>query len=98
MAVPDREAADALPALLRESPVPLIADIHFDHRLALAAAQAGIHGLRINPGNIGDRDRVRQVVRACKERSISIRIGVNAGSIPEATAPDGPTEDRRRPR
>ena len=89
VAVPDREAADALPALLRESPVPLIADIHFDHRLALAAAQAGIHGLRINPGNIGDRDRVRQVVRACKERSISIRIGVNAGSIPEATAPDG---------
>ncbi len=89
VAVPDREAAEALPALLRESAVPLIADIHFDHRLALAAAEAGIHGLRINPGNIGDRDRVRQVVQACKERSISIRIGVNAGSIPEATGPDG---------
>ena len=89
VAVPDKEAVAALPELLRRSPLPLIADIHFDYRLALAAAEAGIHCLRINPGNIGNRDRVRQVVQACKERSIPIRIGVNAGSIPEATGPDG---------
>ena len=85
----DREAAAALPELLRRPAVPLIADIHFDHRLALTAVEAGIHCLRINPGNIGDRDRVRQVVQACKERGVPIRIGVNAGSIPEASGPDG---------
>ncbi len=89
VAVPDREAAEALPELLRRSAAPLIADIHFDHRLALAAVEAGIHCLRINPGNIGDRNRVREVVRACKERGVPIRIGVNAGSIPEASGPDG---------
>ncbi len=89
VAVPDREAAAALPELLRRPAVPLIADIHFDHRLALTAVEAGIHCLRINPGNIGDRDRVRQVVQACKERGVPIRIGVNAGSIPEASGPDG---------
>ena len=89
VAVPDREAALALPELLKNSPVPLISDIHFDHRLALLAAEANIDGLRINPGNIGDRDRVRQVVSACKERDIPIRIGVNAGSIPENRTPDG---------
>ncbi len=92
VAVPDREAAEALPELLRRSAAPLIADIHFDHRLALAAVEAGIHCLRINPGNIGDRNRVREVVRACKERGVPIRIGVNAGSIPEASGPDGRPE------
>lgn len=89
IAVPDNDAADALPDLLKNTPVPLIADIHFDYRLALSAANAGIHGLRINPGNIGDRDRVKQVVKACKARDIPIRIGVNAGSIPENRHPDG---------
>ena len=89
VAVPDKEAADALPALLRRTPVPLIADIHFDYRLALAAAKAGIHALRINPGNIGDRSRVRQVVEACKARDIPIRIGVNAGSIIETRSKEG---------
>ena len=89
VAVPDQEAAEALPEVLKNSTVPVIADIHFDYRLALASAKAGVHGLRINPGNIGDRDRIRQVVQACKDREISIRIGVNAGSIPEANGPDG---------
>ncbi len=89
VAVPDREAGLALPAIIKASPVPLIADIHFDHRLALLAAEANIDGLRINPGNIGDRNRVRAVVAACKQRDIPIRIGVNAGSIPENRAPDG---------
>src|SRR5512138_847390 len=81
LAVPDADAAAALPAILREAPVPLVADIHFDYRLALAALGAGIHGIRLNPGNIGARERVRQVVRAAAERSVPIRIGVNAGSL-----------------
>jgi (E)-4-hydroxy-3-methylbut-2-enyl-diphosphate synthase len=82
VAVPDREAADALPELVRRSPVPLVADIHFDHRLALAAIRAGVHGLRLNPGNIRDPEKVRQVVREAKAAGIPIRVGVNAGSLP----------------
>jgi (E)-4-hydroxy-3-methylbut-2-enyl-diphosphate synthase len=81
LAVPNAEAAAALGAIVRGSPVPLVADIHFDHRLALAALDAGIHGLRINPGNIGARERVREVVRAAAPRRVPIRIGVNAGSL-----------------
>jgi len=82
VAVPDRQAAEALPEIVQRTPVPLIADIHFDHRLALAAIAAGVHGLRLNPGNIRDPDKVRQVVRAAKERGIPIRVGVNEGSLP----------------
>ena len=82
LAVPDKAAAAALPDILPHTPVPLIADIHFDHRLALASIQAGIHGLRLNPGNIRNPDKVRQVVRAAKERGIPIRVGVNEGSLP----------------
>ncbi len=81
LAVPDDKAAEALPAIREQSPVPLIADIHFDHRLALAALDAGIDGLRINPGNIGDESKVDTVVRAAMERSAPIRIGVNGGSL-----------------
>ncbi|HHY15342.1 MAG TPA: flavodoxin-dependent (E)-4-hydroxy-3-methylbut-2-enyl-diphosphate synthase [Firmicutes bacterium] len=81
VAIPDRAAAAALPALVRQSPVPLVADIHFDHRLALAALDAGIAKLRLNPGNIGSKEKVQAVVQAAKERSVPIRIGVNAGSI-----------------
>ena len=80
-AVPDREAAVALAAIRRESPLPLIADIHFDYQLALAVLAGGIDGLRLNPGNIGARWKVEEVVRACAERSVPIRIGVNAGSL-----------------
>ena len=86
IAVPDRHAAAALPDLVRRTPIPLIADIHFDHRLALAAIQADIHGLRLNPGNIRDPAKVRQVVQAAKQRGIPIRIGVNEGSLPPLPA------------
>ena len=86
LAVPDKAAAAALPDIVPHTPVPLIADIHFDHRLALASINAGIHGLRLNPGNIRDPDKVRQVVRAAGERGIPIRVGVNEGSLPPLPA------------
>ncbi len=81
LAGPDVAAAAALPAIVRESPVPLVADIHFDYRLALKALDAGIHCIRLNPGNIGSAERVRQVVKAAAPRQVPIRIGVNAGSL-----------------
>jgi len=81
LAVPDLDAAAALAGIRRAAPVPLIADIHFDHRLALAALGAGVDGLRLNPGNIGARWKVEEVVRAARERQVPIRIGVNAGSL-----------------
>lgn len=82
LAVPDREAAEALRAIRSETEgIPLVADIHFDYRLALQALQAGIDGLRINPGNIGGEDRIREVVRAAAGRGVPIRIGVNGGSL-----------------
>jgi len=80
-AVPDEEAARALRAICRECPLPLIADIHFDYRLALTALESGVDGLRLNPGNIGERWKVEEVVRACAERKVPIRIGVNGGSL-----------------
>ena len=80
-AVPDEEAAAALGAICANSSLPLIADIHFDHRLALRALDAGVDGLRLNPGNIGARWKVEEVVRACRERAVPIRIGVNGGSL-----------------
>ena len=82
-AVPDHEAAEALREIVKQSPLPIIADIHYDHTLALAAIDAGVAGLRLNPGNIVDRDKVIRVVTAAKEREIPFRIGVNAGSLPE---------------
>ena len=82
LAVPDAEAAAALAAIRRQVPgVPLVADIHFDYRLALNAVAAGVDGLRINPGNIGGADRVRAVVQAARPRRLPIRIGVNGGSL-----------------
>jgi (E)-4-hydroxy-3-methylbut-2-enyl-diphosphate synthase len=81
LAVPDEAAAAVLAAIRQQSPVPLIADIHFDHRLALAALDAGFDGLRINPGNIGDEAKVDAVVRAAKAHGTPIRIGVNGGSL-----------------
>ncbi|MBI5137113.1 MAG: flavodoxin-dependent (E)-4-hydroxy-3-methylbut-2-enyl-diphosphate synthase [Nitrospirae bacterium] len=81
VAVVDQDAAGALGAIRSQSPIPLIADIHFDHRLALAAVASGVDGLRLNPGNIGATHKVREVVAACKERGVPIRIGVNAGSL-----------------
>ena len=80
-AVPDAEAARALGAVRRESPLPVIADIHFDYRLALTVLEGGVDGLRLNPGNIGERWKVEEVVRACSDRRVPIRIGVNGGSL-----------------
>ena len=87
VAVPDKEAADSIAAIKRNTSLPIIADIHFDYRLALAALQAGSDGLRLNPGNMGDREQVTRIVTAAKERHVPIRIGVNAGSLPPAFQP-----------
>lgn len=81
VAVPDEAAVRALPAIRKGSPVPLIADIHFDHRLAVAALEAGLEGLRINPGNIGPAAHVDRVVDAAKAHGAVVRIGVNGGSL-----------------
>lgn len=81
VAVPDKEAAQALPTIKAGITIPLIADIHFDYKLALLALEAGIDGLRINPGNIGAKEKVHEVVAAARERKVPIRIGVNAGSL-----------------
>jgi len=94
VAVPDKEAVEAIPAIKREASLPLIADIHFDYRLALAALQAGIDGLRINPGNIVEKEQVARIVTAAREREIPIRIGVNAGSLPVNFEPDAPLAER----
>jgi (E)-4-hydroxy-3-methylbut-2-enyl-diphosphate synthase len=81
VAVPDQAAAKALAQIKRQIAIPLVADIHFDYRLALAAVEAGVDKLRINPGNIGSQERIEAVVRAASERNIPIRIGVNSGSL-----------------
>ena len=81
VAVPDMAAAEAISQIKRQIAIPLVADIHFDWRLAVCAAQRGADKIRINPGNIGGADRVLQVAQACKERHIPIRIGVNGGSL-----------------
>jgi (E)-4-hydroxy-3-methylbut-2-enyl-diphosphate synthase len=85
IAVPDRKAAAALPDIVPHAPVPLIADIHFEHTLALKALDAGIHGLRLNPGNIRKHEDVIEVVKKAKERGTPIRIGVNYGSVAPMT-------------
>lgn len=81
LTVPDVEAAKVLGEVKKSSPIPLVADIHFDYRCALAAIEAGTDALRLNPGNIGSRDKVQAVARAAKERKVPIRIGVNLGSL-----------------
>ena len=81
LAVPNMEAAECFAQICRESPLPLVADIHFDYKLAIAAAEGGASKIRINPGNIGGEDRVEAVVAVCKEKNIPIRIGVNGGSL-----------------
>lgn len=80
-AVLDMTAAEALGEIKRQSPIPVVADIHFDYRLALRVLEGGIDGLRLNPGNIGERWKVEEVVKAARERLVPIRIGVNAGSL-----------------
>lgn len=81
LAVPNMEAARGFAEICKESPLPLVADIHFDYKLAIAAAEGGAAKIRINPGNIGGEDRVKAVVDVCKSRHIPIRIGINGGSL-----------------
>jgi (E)-4-hydroxy-3-methylbut-2-enyl-diphosphate synthase len=83
VAVPGKAAVAALPDIISRASIPVVADIHFDYRLGLGAVEAGVHALRINPGNIGARERVVELVAACRERGIPIRIGVNSGSLEE---------------
>lgn len=80
-AIPDEKALELIPAIKSEVSVPLVADIHFDYRLALKSAEMGIDKIRINPGNIGGQDRVKAVADICKQKNIPIRIGVNSGSL-----------------
>ncbi|RLC60301.1 MAG: 4-hydroxy-3-methylbut-2-en-1-yl diphosphate synthase, partial [Chloroflexi bacterium] len=94
IAVPDRQAVDSIPAIKKNTSLPIIADIHFDYRLALASLQAGIDGIRLNPGNIRDREQIARVVSTAKEREIPIRIGVNAGSLPTDFEPELPLAQR----
>ncbi len=94
VAVPDNEAAASIPKIKPLISIPLIADIHFDYRLALLALEGGVDGLRLNPGNIADREQIKMVVLAAKDRNVPIRIGVNAGSLPKTTDGKQSTVDR----
>ena len=81
VAVPDKESADAISNIKKQTHIPLVADIHFDYRLAIESIKQGVDALRINPGNIGDTDRVRKIVKMAKSYQTPIRIGVNSGSL-----------------
>jgi (E)-4-hydroxy-3-methylbut-2-enyl-diphosphate synthase len=94
VAVPDAEAARAIAAIKKGITIPLIADIHFDHRLALAALEAGADALRLNPGNIGEPAKVKAVALAARERGAPIRIGLNAGSLPKKHRPGRSVAER----
>jgi (E)-4-hydroxy-3-methylbut-2-enyl-diphosphate synthase len=94
LAIPDGEAAESLATIKKSVSLPIIADIHFDYRLALGALKAGVDGLRLNPGNIGDKNQIARVVAAAKERGVPIRIGVNAGSLPATFQPKAPLAER----
>src|SRR5437868_15541982 len=95
VAVPDKRAGEALKELVRRSILPVVADIHFDYRLALMALDAKVHKLRLNPGNIHNKDGVREVVRKAKEQGTPIRIGVNHGSIGDRKPGDVRDEAQR---
>ena len=94
VAVPDNEAAESIAAIKMSVSLPLIADIHFDYRLALVALQSGVDGLRLNPGNIGEKAKIAEVVTAAREREVPVRVGVNAGSLPVDFQPDAPPVER----
>ena len=94
VAVPDEQAAQALFSIKRGIHIPLVADIHFDYRLALAALEAGVDGLRLNPGNISQPEQVAAIVQVARQREVPIRIGVNAGSLPETASPQAPVAER----
>lgn len=84
VAVFDMDCAKALKAILYQTPVPIVADVHFDHRLAVAAIREGVHKLRLNPGNIREKDKIREVARCAKDYGIPIRVGANSGSVHES--------------
>ena len=86
VAVPNEEAVRALPQIIDKSPIPVIADIHFDYRLALGSIRGGAHGIRINPGNIGSKDKVKFIAKAANKAKIPIRVGANSGSLPKEWA------------
>lgn len=94
VAVPDAESARAITAIKSEVSLPVVADIHFDYRLALMALEAGADGLRLNPGNISEPKKVATIAQAAKEKGIPIRIGVNAGSLPRTTNPKLPIAEQ----
>jgi (E)-4-hydroxy-3-methylbut-2-enyl-diphosphate synthase len=94
VAVPDMDAARAIVDIKKKVSIPVIADIHFDYRLALESLKSGVDGLRLNPGNISDPEHIAKVVRAAKKREVPIRIGVNAGSLPKATKRKASLEER----
>ena len=94
VAVPDMTAARAIAEIKQHIHIPLIADIHFDHRLALEAVSSGADGLRINPGNIGNRQKVAEVVKAARQKQVPVRIGVNAGSLPPDIEPSLPLAEK----
>lgn len=83
VAVPERSDTEALPSILAQSPIPIVADVHFHFERALEAVEAGVHKIRLNPGNIAERKKVDRVIAACRERGIPIRVGVNEGSVVE---------------
>ena len=87
VAVPDFEAAEAISIIKKKTSIPIIADIHFDYRLALKSLKAGADGLRLNPGNIREPEQVAKVIKAARQRQVPVRIGVNAGSLPPASKP-----------
>lgn len=93
VAVPDMDAADALEEIVKASPLPVVADIHFDFQLALRAIDAGVAKIRVNPGNIGSRENIKAVAEAVKAAGIPVRIGVNAGSLPQETLARVETEE-----
>ncbi len=96
VAVPDKRDTDVLPAILEQSPVPIVADVHFHFERALEAIDAGVHKIRLNPGNIKDRKKVVRVIAACRDRGIPIRVGVNEGSVVERQGGDVRNAQKQR--
>jgi (E)-4-hydroxy-3-methylbut-2-enyl-diphosphate synthase len=93
VAVPDFEAAQAISTIKKKTTIPIVADIHFDYRLALKSLEAGVDGLRLNPGNISEPEQVAKVVKEARQRQVPIRIGVNAGSLPPVSKPSVSTSE-----
>ena len=83
VAAPTEEDAKALPEIVKKSPIPVIADIHFSPRIAFLALESGIHGIRLNPGNINDKGKIKEILEECKKKNIAVRLGVNSGSLEE---------------